>query len=127
MKPEQDSTLTHRCATKEYKAWKQKAHSARFTILAAMRNDLIGEFEDYPNAKSIWGALEARDLELLVMHSVRSRRFRRSSGLRLTLGEHQDTLKTKDMSTLAMVAESLNHKAKKPKQSGSPRGLQKEF
>ena len=41
-----------------YESWVNKDHCARFTMLSSMYNDLIGEFEDYPNAQEMWNQLK---------------------------------------------------------------------
>ncbi|ONK60348.1 uncharacterized protein A4U43_C08F17320 [Asparagus officinalis] len=142
-KPEQGSTLAHRRAIEEYNAWKQKDHSAQFTMLATMRNDLIREFEDHPNSKSLWDALEAAlrivgvafsqeqqiqavirlpnswsDMRVLLTHASDVKTFDDVRNKIELEAERRGTLKTKDVATSAMIAEGPSHKAKKPKRKG---------
>ena len=50
MQPENGNTTQHRRDLEAYESWVKKDHCARFTMLSSMHNDLIGEFENYPNA-----------------------------------------------------------------------------
>lgn len=37
-----------------YQNWMIKDHRARYIMLTRMHDDLIGEYENYPNAKEMW-------------------------------------------------------------------------
>ena len=50
MRPENGNIAQHRYDLEAYESWVKKDCCARFTMLSSMHNDLIGEFEDYPNA-----------------------------------------------------------------------------
>ena len=54
MWPENGNTAQHRRDLEAYESWVKKDRCARFTMLSSMHNDLIGEFEDYPNAQEMW-------------------------------------------------------------------------
>ena len=41
-----------------YESWVKKDRCACFTMLSSMHNDLIGEFDDYPNAQEMWNQLK---------------------------------------------------------------------
>ena len=54
MQPENGNTAQHRHDLEVYESWIKKDRCARFTMLSRMHNDLIGEFENYPNAQEMW-------------------------------------------------------------------------
>ncbi|XP_075663075.1 uncharacterized protein LOC142632583 [Castanea sativa] len=58
MRPENGNTAQHRYDLETYESWVKKDHCARFTMLSSMHNDLIGEFENYPNAQEMWNQLK---------------------------------------------------------------------
>ena len=57
MRPKNGNTAQHRRDLKVYESWVKKDRCAHFTMLSSMHNDLIGEFEDYPNAQEVWNQL----------------------------------------------------------------------
>ena len=58
MQLENGNTAQHRRDLEAYESWVKKDRCARFTMLSSMHNDLIGEFEDYPNAQEVWNQLK---------------------------------------------------------------------
>ena len=54
MRHENGNTAQQRRDLEAYESWVKKDHCACFTMLSSMHNDLIGEFEDYPNAQEMW-------------------------------------------------------------------------
>ncbi|KAK2986482.1 hypothetical protein RJ640_001005 [Escallonia rubra] len=41
-----------------YQKWNEKNHSARYTLLSSLQNDLIGQFDELPTCKSLWDQLK---------------------------------------------------------------------
>ena len=39
---------------KAYQAWLKRDHSARYTMLSCMQDNLLGEFEHFHTAKGMW-------------------------------------------------------------------------
>ena len=58
MRPENGNTAQHRRDLEAYESWVKKDRCARFTMPSSMHNDLIGEFENYPNAQEMWNQLK---------------------------------------------------------------------
>ena len=58
MRPENGNTAQHCRDLEAYESWVKKDRCACFTMLSSMHNDLIGEFEDYPNAQEMWNQLK---------------------------------------------------------------------
>ena len=58
MQLENGNTAQHRRNLKAYKSWVKKDRCAQFTMLSSMHNDLVGEFENYPNAQEMWNQLK---------------------------------------------------------------------
>ena len=58
MRPENGNTAQHCRDLEAYESWVNKDRCASFTMLSSMHNDLIGEFEDYPNAREMWNQLK---------------------------------------------------------------------
>ena len=60
VEPEQGTTAQHRRDQEAYQSWRNKDRHARYTMLSAMHNDLIGEFEKYETAHDMWEALKQK-------------------------------------------------------------------
>ena len=58
MQPENGNTTKHHRDLEAYESWVKKDRCARFTMPSSMHNDLIGEFENYPNAQEMWNQLK---------------------------------------------------------------------
>ncbi|ONK79762.1 uncharacterized protein A4U43_C01F9820 [Asparagus officinalis] len=114
-----------------------------------MGNDLIGEFEDHPKAKSFWDALRARfeHVSLMRIHALTIKldsykmsarqdiKFHlrmaassiRDHGISGATLKHRGTLKTKDISTSVVTAEGPRCKVKKPRRKGFTKGPSEGF
>ncbi len=58
--PEKGTTAQHTLDQNAFDNWVKKDRCARFTMLSSMHNDLIGEFENFPTAQSMWSELKIR-------------------------------------------------------------------
>ncbi|XP_038707271.1 uncharacterized protein LOC120002581 [Tripterygium wilfordii] len=58
--PEEGNTAQHRHDKEAYDNWVKKDRCARFTMLSAMQNDLIGDFEDCTTAQAMWNELKIK-------------------------------------------------------------------
>ena len=58
MQLENGNTAQHRRDLEAYESWVKKDCCARFTMLSSIHNDLIREFENYPNAQEMWNQLK---------------------------------------------------------------------
>ncbi|XP_075669835.1 uncharacterized protein LOC142639561 [Castanea sativa] len=91
MRPENGNTAQHRCDLEAYESWVKKDHCARFTMLSSMHNDLIGEFENYPNAQEII-AKHLRTMSALI-HDLKAAGNNLSDEQQLVL-THSENIKT---------------------------------
>jgi len=58
VEPEEGNTAQHRRDLEAYQAWKKKNSIARITLLSAMADDLMCEFETHRTAQAMWIALK---------------------------------------------------------------------